>query len=112
MACLAHEAASSMRGTAWPDPGRPADADSPALTGASVAEVLERITQHLSMAGMRLSAVRRRLDRRPNDQIMLIKAGENLDEAIAELRRLAIASHSHPGSDVPVPGPVQVIPRA
>lgn len=54
-------------------------------------DLLDRLSQRLTMAGLRLLSLRQRLDR-PEDQIMLAQAGEDLDEAIAEIRRLALAS--------------------
>lgn len=43
------------------------------------------------MAGLRLLALRARLEE-TEDQIALVQASEDLDEAIAEMRRLALAS--------------------
>lgn len=55
------------------------------------AEALDRLTRRLSMAGLRLLALRARLEE-TEDQIALVQASEDLDEAIAEMRRLALAS--------------------
>jgi hypothetical protein len=50
---------------------------------------LDRLTQRLSMAGLRLASLRRRLAG-VEDRIMLIQASDDLDEAIAEVRRIAL----------------------
>jgi hypothetical protein len=52
-------------------------------------EVLERLSQRLTMAGLRLASLRRRLAG-VEDRMMLIQASDDLDEAIAEVRRLAL----------------------
>jgi hypothetical protein len=52
-------------------------------------EVLERLSQRLTLAGLRLASLRRRLAG-VEDRMMLIQASDDLDEAIAEVRRLAL----------------------
>ena len=52
-------------------------------------DVLDRLSQRLTMAGLRLASLRRRLAG-VEDRMMLIQASDDLDEAIAEVRRLAL----------------------
>jgi hypothetical protein len=53
-------------------------------------ETLDRLSQRLTMAGLRLASLRRRLAG-VEDRMMLIQASDDLDEAIAEVRRLALS---------------------
>lgn len=58
-------------------------------------EVLDRLSQRLTMAGLRLASLRRRLAG-VEDRMMLIQASDDLDEAIAEVRRLALTVRGRP----------------
>ncbi len=65
--------------------------------GLSAAEQLDRLGNHLAMAGWRLARLRARLDS-TEDRLMLIQARYDLDEAIAEVRRLALSARQREGS--------------
>jgi hypothetical protein len=54
-------------------------------------ETLDRLSQRLTMAGLRLASLRRRLAD-VEDRMMLIEASDDLDEAIADVRRLALSA--------------------
>jgi hypothetical protein len=58
-------------------------------------DVLDRLSQRLTMAGLRLASLRRRLAS-VEDRMMLIQASDDLDEAIAEVRRLALSVRGSP----------------
>jgi signal transduction histidine kinase len=60
-------------------------------------ETLDRLSQRLTMAGLRLASLRRRLAG-VEDRMMLIQASDDLDEAIAEVRRIALSARGsqHP----------------
>jgi hypothetical protein len=58
---------------------------------------LDRLGNHLSMAGLRLARLRARLDS-TEDRLMLIQARYDLDEAIAEVRRLALSARQREGN--------------
>jgi hypothetical protein len=73
-----------------PDVSRIPDGPGGAAGPASAVDVLDRLGQLLAMAGLRLAGVRRRLDS-AEDTMMLTRASDDLDEAIAEVRRLALA---------------------
>ena len=75
-----------------PQPGvsRIPDGSGRAAGLASAVDVLDRLGQLLAMAGLRLVSVRRRLDG-AEDKMTLTWASDDLDEAIAEVRRLALA---------------------
>lgn len=64
--------------------------------GLSGAERLDRLGNHLAMAGWRLARLRARLDS-TEDRLMLIQARYDLDEAIAEVRRLALSARQREG---------------
>ena len=66
-------------------------------TDLSAAEQLDRVGHHLAMAGWRLARLRTRLDS-TEDRLMLIQARYDLDEAIAEVRRLALSARQREGS--------------
>ncbi len=57
--------------------------------GPFTVDALDRLSQRLAMAGLRLASLRRRLAG-VEDRMMLIQASDDLDEAIAEVRRLAL----------------------
>ncbi len=88
-------------GRAWPD--GEAETSGPAAppgergAGLSAAEQLDRVGNHLAMAGWRLARLRTRLDS-TEDRLMLIQARYDLDEAIAEVRRLALSARQREGS--------------
>ena len=58
---------------------------------------LDRVGHHLAMAALRLARLRTRLDS-TEDRLMLIQARYDLDEAIAEVRRLALAARQGEGN--------------
>lgn len=57
--------------------------------GPFAVDALDRLSQRLAMAGLRLASLRRRLAG-VEDRMMLIQASDDLDEAVAEVRRLAL----------------------
>jgi hypothetical protein len=69
--------------------GARADGDVQSTAPPFGVEALERLSQRLTMAGLRLASLRRRLAG-VEDRMMLIQASDDLDEAIAEVRRLAL----------------------
>lgn len=77
-------------------PGR-VSAGGPGLTAGPPfgVDVLDRLGQRLTMAGLRLASLRRRLAS-VEDRMMLIQASDDLDEAIAEVRRLALSVRGGP----------------
>jgi hypothetical protein len=58
-------------------------------------DVLDRLSQRLAAAGLRLASLRRSLAG-VEDRLMLVQASDELDEAIAEVRRLALAARRLP----------------
>ena len=72
---------------------RPGAAD----PGLSAAEQLDRVGNHLATAGWRLARLRARLES-TEDRLMLIQARYDLDEAMAEVRRLALSARQREGS--------------
>jgi hypothetical protein len=58
---------------------------------------LDRLGNHLAMAGLRLARLRARLES-TEDRLMLIQARYDLDEAIAEVRRLALSARQREGN--------------
>jgi hypothetical protein len=81
----AHEAGSGN--TAWTSVGGSGVTAGP----PAGMETLDRLSQRLTMAGLRLASLRRRLAG-VEDRMMLIQASDDLDEAIAEVRRLALSA--------------------
>ena len=67
------------------------------VTGLSAAEQLDRVGNHLATAGWRLARLRTRLVS-TEDRLMLIQARCDLEEAIAEVRRLALSARQREGS--------------
>jgi plasmid maintenance system antidote protein VapI len=65
--------------------------------GPGASERLDRLGSHLAMAALRLARLRPRLDS-TEDRLMLIQARYDLDEAIAEVRRLALAARQMEGN--------------
>ncbi len=65
--------------------------------GTGAAERLDRVGNQLTMAGLRLARLRTRLDA-AEDRLMLIQARRDLDEALAEVRKLALAAVQQEGS--------------
>jgi len=61
------------------------------------AERLGQLGNHLSMAALRLARLRARLES-AEDRLMLIQARHDLDEAIAEVRRLALSARQGEGN--------------
>jgi hypothetical protein len=59
------------------------------------AEALSTLLRRLSVTGLRLVSLCQSLDR-PGDRVVLMQAAEELDEAITEIRRLAIAPLARP----------------
>jgi hypothetical protein len=60
-------------------------------------ETLDRLSRRLTIAGLRLASLRRRLAG-VEDRMVLIQASDDLDEAIAEVRRLALSVRGSPRS--------------
>lgn len=93
-------------GSAMPPAGMPVPAavaagrlhsESPGAGLPGAAEQLDRLGNHLVMAGLRLARLRARLER-TEDRLMLIQARYDLDEAMAEVRRLALAARKGEGN--------------
>jgi len=90
---------------AYPESGPPAETGGAGVVGRlavaagdlSAAEQLDRVGNHLAMAGLRLARLRARLES-TEDRLMLIQARYDLDEAIAEVRRLALSARQQEGS--------------
>ncbi len=69
----------------------------PSARGTGTAERLDRVGNQLTMAGLRLARLRTRLDA-AGDRLMLIQARSDLEEALAEVRKLALAAVQQEGS--------------
>lgn len=61
------------------------------------AERLDRLGNCLAVAALRLARLRARLES-TEDRLMLIQARYDLDEAIAEVRRLALSARQAEGN--------------
>ncbi len=79
------------------EPGSLAVRPGAAGPGLSAAEQLDQVGNHLAMAGWRLARLRARLES-TEDRLMLIQARYDLDEAMAEVRRLALSARQREGS--------------
>lgn len=63
----------------------------------AAAERLDQLGSHLAMAGLRLARLRAKLHSN-EDKLMLIQARNDLDDALAEVRRLALSARQREGS--------------
>jgi hypothetical protein len=74
-----------------------APASSAATAAGGAAQQLDRLGNHLARAGLRLARLRGGLDS-SEDRLMLIQARCDLDEAMAEVRRLALSARQVEGN--------------
>jgi hypothetical protein len=74
-----------------------APASSAATAADGAAQQLDRLGNHLARAGLRLARLRRGLVS-SEDRLMLVQARCDLDEAMAEVRRLALSARQVEGN--------------